>query len=574
MRATLKFWITDGCNPELYKLEFLRQDTGEKRFSVRGNTGGAYHGAGSFRWSSAVQALTALGLNAAAASAVGAGEAAQISGGRGSKAASLDYAIGKNTTWLHELFGDDTNGKPLSRRILNRSNPELRRSGPATVSFNSGLLADNDVMIFVEEQLCDKPDKLAALSSAILEKGWVISERGSSSSKAVPGLINTSAGNSATKFLDQQRLRGPLPFPFRDKHNRQQLKAIYRKEVLSMLYATNIFDRWDLEKAEAQIKNNQTFKDLAGRHIDTPIVSDIDQSLLSADRLGVSRYHNNLLPGPQDEPIRCYVPVVEITTLAILYYIKYIKGCNLEITFGYSHSRMLLNELRQGQLDPEPDILFMAIGPAAGLIGLGEATPFLPLMLMPRITFKIAAPAGNVYPHDAPHYGKYLFMNDRPSSPQYYFNSLAEKGFFYKGRVEVLNMEPHEVTSAFRSGDPNLRSIMWWPHHELTRLFGNSSIFEDISDESGNIDTICFANRRMHGRDELLRAFDVAVRDAWLRLMDEGPSLDLVLDLLVEDREYVRFLKRISGMHYLFPPEKDVNTDLQVAPTHMRRAAG
>ncbi|MCB0343606.1 MAG: hypothetical protein KDD66_00740 [Bdellovibrionales bacterium] len=574
MSASLKFWMTDGLNPEVYKIEFIDSVNGEPRISARGNTSGAYFGAGSFRWSSAVQALTVLGIECAEISARGTSQKVVISGTRGSGAASLDYAIGKNTNWLHELFGEDASGRPLCRQIFKRSNPELRRSGPAEVSFNPSLIAPDGIKIFVENELCTDPERLREMSQSVKSQKKPKVESSESPKRVDHSRRAAAPLISARKFLDEQQVRGPLPFPFRDQHNRDQLKAIFRSEVLSMLYSTNIFNRWDLDKAEARIKGNQTYRDLTGPYADTPIVSDIDRGLLSADRLGVSRNGQSLLPGPDDAPIRCYVPVVEITTLSLLYYIKFINGINLDITFGYSHSRMLLNELRLGQLDPEPDVMFMAIGPAAGLIGLGEKTGFSPLMLMPRITYRIAAPAGNIYAEDAPRYGTYLFMNDQPTSPQYYFNSLAEEGFFYEGRVDVLNMEPHEVTSAFRSGDPELRAIMWWPHHTLTKIFGNSVIFEDIASEMSNIDTICFASKKMQENPPVLRALDIAIRDAWLRLMDEGPSLDLVLDLLVENRDYVRFLKRISGMHYLFPPEKDIDTELQIALPQMKKVGG
>ena len=149
MSASLKFWMTDGLNPEVYKIEFIDSVNGEPRISARGNTSGAYFGAGSFRWSSAVQALTVLGIECAEISARGTSQKVVISGTRGSGAASLDYAIGKNTNWLHELFGEDASGRPLCRQIFKRSNPELRRSGPAEVSFNPSLIAPDGIKIFV-----------------------------------------------------------------------------------------------------------------------------------------------------------------------------------------------------------------------------------------------------------------------------------------------------------------------------------------------------------------------------------------------------------------------------------------
>lgn len=553
--------MTEGAAPEIYRLEFTHPASGEIRKSVRGNTSGAYYGAGSFRWSSAVQALTVLALRAAAASERGATNPPSISGPRGSHAASLDFAIAKSTTWLSELFGEDEDGKPFCRRILTRSNPELRRSGPAEVCLKTEILPARAIEVFVDELRCQDPARLESLAEAI-------------ESRQRPGTApppaafperswQSSALGFAGAHLSEQRRRGSLPFPFGDLHSRNKLKSILRAEVLSMLYATNIFNRWDLEEAESRIKAAPMFGRLSGRYRNTPLISEIDRGLLSADRLGISRSNRSKLPGRGDDPIYCCVPVVEIATLALLYHLKFVQGCNLEICFGYSHSSMLLNELRLGQIDPAPDLVFMAVGAAAALLGLGPATPFEPLMLMPRISHRLTAPAGNLYPADAARYGKYLFMSDKHASSQFYFSLLAQSGYFDESRLEVVNMEPHEATSAFRSGDPNLRSIMSWPHHALTKTYGNSIVFDVGPDGAGNIDTMCFAGEGLRRNRDLLREFDIAIRDAWLRLMDEGPALELVLDLLVEDRDYVRFLKRISGMHCLFPPEREADSEPQ-----------
>jgi hypothetical protein len=63
-----------------------------------------------------------------------------ISGGAGSLAASLDYSIAKNTGWLAEIFGSDTNGTLVIRKLMTRQNPERKRPGPVVVAFTKKII--------------------------------------------------------------------------------------------------------------------------------------------------------------------------------------------------------------------------------------------------------------------------------------------------------------------------------------------------------------------------------------------------------------------------------------------------
>lgn len=137
-----------GEQPQLSKTLFKR-DNGDVLTSVRGKTAGAVHGAGSFQWTSAVKAVSAIMLRAA----IGAMEnsaptVAMLSGFGGSLASTLDYALSKQPSWTVDMFGVDACGHTFLRRLLLRTNPERKYPGPVIITPNSRVIAGDKIEIW------------------------------------------------------------------------------------------------------------------------------------------------------------------------------------------------------------------------------------------------------------------------------------------------------------------------------------------------------------------------------------------------------------------------------------------
>lgn len=133
---------------------------------VRGKSSGAFKGAGTFQWTSAVRGACSILLRHHLQSFTN-GIQPYLSGGRGSCAASLDYAITKQPLWMVDMFGTDSDGSSLLRRLLLRSNSNLKRVGPVAVSVNPNKIAGktiqvylNDVRITSARQLVEILDKV------------------------------------------------------------------------------------------------------------------------------------------------------------------------------------------------------------------------------------------------------------------------------------------------------------------------------------------------------------------------------------------------------------------------------
>jgi len=140
----LKLHFVGDQDPSLFQTECLIG--GRRIHAVRGKTSGAFAGQGSFHWSVAVRALSVLAIQTSM-TVLGHPSDPILVGDRGSHAASLDYAISKETHWLLDMFGVSDGELPNFRRVFKRTNSGRKRSGPVAVSFSKSFLQTGAILI-------------------------------------------------------------------------------------------------------------------------------------------------------------------------------------------------------------------------------------------------------------------------------------------------------------------------------------------------------------------------------------------------------------------------------------------
>jgi len=140
--------------PELVATLYFCPITGRELRSIRGRVSPSRSGLGTFQWTSAVIALSIAFLRARIVHEAGSAdkdwtEQASLQGRSGSFAASLDFALSKEPLWLQEMFGVDSSGNAIGRRIFTRVNSEGKRVGPTSVILNRSFIAPSDIMILL-----------------------------------------------------------------------------------------------------------------------------------------------------------------------------------------------------------------------------------------------------------------------------------------------------------------------------------------------------------------------------------------------------------------------------------------
>ncbi len=168
----LKIWLRTHDVLTLERVSFSSALLNKTIVSVRGKSGAGARAEGSFQWTSAVQALTILFLRACyhgklVSEAPDVVLNADLQGERGSVAASLEYAIDKQPHWLQEMFGSDSKGNTLLRRLLHRDNPGGKRPGPISISVNRAALPAESIQVFVDDVLISSSRDLLYVTRAV-----------------------------------------------------------------------------------------------------------------------------------------------------------------------------------------------------------------------------------------------------------------------------------------------------------------------------------------------------------------------------------------------------------------------
>ena len=140
--------LDDVC---LNRTEFTHPLNGQSVVSFRGkNSSRVVSHTGSFQWSNAVKAMSDLMLNYKLVSLRDSSSSqASIVGESGSLASSLDYAISKQPNWLLDMFGVDSKGSSIFKRLIIRLNSERRKPGPVQIFLKTDKLLSCNVGIYL-----------------------------------------------------------------------------------------------------------------------------------------------------------------------------------------------------------------------------------------------------------------------------------------------------------------------------------------------------------------------------------------------------------------------------------------
>lgn len=156
---------------------------------IRGKTAGAYVSFGSFQWTSGVRGVCAAFLRFVL-SEVGDSVDFCMVGGRGSLAASLDYALSKGPAWLGEMFGTGLGGNQFARRIFKITNPNRKRPGPVAISVNKNVVSAEQVQIYWDNKLVTDPSQLYAMLAGIEAQGVEGLDPGEQRAKVLAAIAN------------------------------------------------------------------------------------------------------------------------------------------------------------------------------------------------------------------------------------------------------------------------------------------------------------------------------------------------------------------------------------------------
>lgn len=546
--SKLLIQFSSDSNPELLSVSFEHSLLGQSRYAVRGKSSGAHTAQGTFQWTSAVQALTIFLLHTAAACRRTDYSPLKLpifEGNSSSLASALDYALGKQPSWLIDVFGVDKRQRSLARRLIKRSNPERKRKGPVQLSLNSHFLAPEEIEVRVGNNVVLNADYLEHLAEAITSAWKARYQRQLAPKQLYPGLQVVQVQDSAK--------------------NLQQAASPKSKVVLAPDLLARILKHEGSATLNDSSARNQARLKAKLRSLDqTPTVAKLflqlkplleqipEQNWMSA--LADTSWAKLQQVLAEDPAISCAVPWINASSLALFHYLKYFRRCNLDINFEYFYSIKLKRNLIQGSMHQLPDTCILGIGPAASLASSNQKCGYLPRMFMPCNTHRIVLSQDAAIHRRDINYGEYTFICEEPSTSVFYFEQLNRLGLINPRRVTVTHLEPEEVPHALQENNLDLRAIMFFPHYNLNEIFNNCSLVQTPQNQIDHQETVLFYHKAFASQKKRAVCLEHALRLAWMELAQNPALLEKVTQSMAADHKFNSFLSLFTGLDAMIKP--------------------
>jgi hypothetical protein len=94
-----------------------------------------------------------------------------LSGGAKSLAASLDYALTKQPSWIVDMFGISSNGRTHAKRLFRVTNSHRKRSGPVSVSINLHVCPKRCIEVLLDGKVVNCPETLLTMLKTVEGRG-------------------------------------------------------------------------------------------------------------------------------------------------------------------------------------------------------------------------------------------------------------------------------------------------------------------------------------------------------------------------------------------------------------------
>ena len=576
-RLSLKF-LSNDSRAELFESEFTCALVGRTLRCARGRQAFNDSVEGTFLWSSAVQSMCAVVIKSKIASLTRTGpnawsEAAGLSSDSTSWALSLDFALSKKPRWLLDMFGVDSGGAPITKRLFVRMNPEKKRQGPCWVSLNPAFLQPENIQIFldgtevqdavilkallprigledqgqginIQKQIVPDGVSLRSLSAANGDAIQLPNERNGRSAVELSlrgKELDVSVGTAQRKCdASQSFLSGTM---FGDPWWMDALKVILREEISTMLADCSIFRSETLQGEISSMCKSASYRAIAAKNL--ALISDIDLSLGSSARLGViERDLCRRQVETLGRPLSIALPITLAPSLALLSYLQSEHEVPLDVNYRYAHSLEIIGALDNSRLSSPPDGIVMGVVPAVTYLSQRRRPPYKPLMIMPKASNRIVASREARVSKAT----RFVLPSDLPTSASFILDSMVASGRLTRSSTKIEHLEPDEIVSKIQKSSDDFRSILWFPHYQLNRLLHGCQLSAPES-RAHDLPTILLVHEKIMCNVALVTAFDVAVRDAWLTLRLGGARLTRVIERLVSDTEYLELFTRYTGLY-------------------------
>ena len=545
--ANLKIWLSNETQPQLLRTWFEHPRLSRPCVSIRGKKESPFENSGTFQWTPAVQALTLLLLRTAAVPSNA--PRPVLEGERGGPSSSLGFILLKKPAWLREMFGELRPGDLIISHLVRTYNVGGRRPGSIALAIQEQ--AGLGIEVYVQETRVTDPALLEELARKI-EALWRPHRKGPAYISSTEQSANGQAGAGLTLAQQIEKLATGTGSSVSQDFN-SIIRRLLEEECRARLWKTDIFSHQTRDKIVDEIYEQRLFAKFVGKRID--LLHSVDRSLATSERLGVSQYGKDRLAPPLarlNRPLKVALPVISTATKACFYQMRAASGIPLELMEGFTHSGDILEYILRNPGAAPIDFIPLGIGTVAEVLKRQKDFPYVPFMVLPKHSLRIVAPKGPTaksISNSRLNTGNYIVTGDGPTSPRFALDDLFQSKILSESRVKVSYAEPDESFQLLKSGDPELRSLLFFPHYHFNAFWNGCRLLGEQEEQHQMRDTILMVHEELVEELELLREFDIALRDAWLCLRSSEKALSATIDDMMVAPNFLPTLKRSAGLY-------------------------
>lgn len=509
----------------LERVEFQSCQSSETRVCIRSKELSGFPDAtGTFQWTPGAKALVVLlaryVLHGSGVSSV---VGANLRGGAGSLAASLDSSLSKQPAWLLDMFGVHASGRAVARSIIKRVNPERKRGGEVILLVNHQLLPISGVRFYSVHERALGAEEISALCASLS------SERSSATHTAQRAAISGSERPSNGVQAESS--------------TRFDFAADVAHEISEMLWSTDIFSRTAYRASYRKWSQFVCGGGGVGNRLD--LLPDIDRQLTEAGLLGLRHSRQHSVQLESVAPIRVATGAAAFASIAVIQHMAHLYRCPIEIDYEHVNTRTLIREIASWS-GPEkpPDAVVVSVSCAAMFFQSHRRHEYVPVMILPGNSHRTVR---SKELHASGHsFNEWTFISDEPTTSSFYLDDLfsSESSRSFTKRCT----EQYELLSSACANSEDFQAVLWYPHYRFQQILNGHQVCTMPSQAWHYTGNVLFVRRDRC--DELGVALNIAIRDSWLDLREKPDVIRAISARFMGIETYRRILYRTSGLFY------------------------
>jgi len=241
-----------------------------------------------------------------------------------------------------------------------------------------------------------------------------------------------------------------------------------------------------------------------------------------------------------------------LATCAIFAWLKNNRNYqfNLDIDFCFTHAADLVENIIERRIS-RPEFCGVVLAPALTLLNQENLYGYKLNMLLPKQGYRVIGSPHNRRLNKGDS-NLYIFAKDGLPGAIFQYERLIREGALSKSKTSTEHVDPDHILQTIKDADSRTNAVVWTPYSELVDMMQLGATI-DNADRDNRWEDVVLLVRSSFERHSIgkVRSLNLAMRSAWIDLLESGTSVEQAIEYLMSDPAYVFALRRALGIYCL-----------------------